>query len=579
MTYVAREFPESAIVTSTMIIPADTTSTEPIFLTNTSQSRCQSGQLGCTFLGEETQDIPQPNTLAFSHANQYLPNQPDAYVFTGQVGGTAPAGTQGTLCRREAVGCAAFASECGTSFFKDPVITGQSICDYRKNIDYNGGKATGWFLSGIGHCAANQDTLCVDSSGCPAGDTCDTDAAVPCYTNNRELVGGSIIYDLSSNDALEYGGLVGSCPATENSCTELVDPSDRTDPVYPNGLPYYVLFQSIAPRQAECTDGTVSLVDGCVLFDRTSDPRKLFDSTATYALSETASPPFAPVSPVSSLGNDANLILKVDRDRACAEWLSCKSSYPARDAEGNVRNLCYEYKSCTAAETDVDPGGRCTSRPGTAGLVTRLTEQNYIARGTGANNGIGWNDLDYSGYALYDKYQVDDLRTISFDLTTFRARHQNLTVAERAAYDAIERTSYLVYDRAEYAFECGPDDDWISCGGINLGGRCYAQRCIYPLGTPFPSDTELVPDNVLAAVNYLVGGTCKAFPENSPFRLSFDNSTDAGANLNAQRKRLMTSVKTASSTEAKSGFSGANVSLVVLVNMSRQYKNGDGIIG
>ncbi|MBI5728423.1 MAG: hypothetical protein HY984_01570, partial [Candidatus Magasanikbacteria bacterium] len=504
----------SGIASSTIIIPADTPSADPIFLTNTRDFQCQDRELGCTRLGLETQSLPRPDLpISYRHQEVFYLNNPDKYLGRGA--------ERGTSCREEVVACNRFDSDRGVGFFKDPRLTGQSICAYKTGVDYNGAESSGWFMIGVGQCSQDRNALCRADSDCGEGNTCrnETIGNVPCYPNYRRLSGTTLLYDIWSNDSgTNYQGFVGSCPAAANSCTELLDPQD-TSRNYPRGKAYYVLFgQDDFKAKLGACNGQVSLNEGCVLFNRTDEPIKKYDSRATYRSSETTNPKYGLVNPISSASNDANRIIKVDRDRACTEWLSCASSYVEQTKDGKYRRLCYEYKSCTKAEPEsIDPGGVCTEKPGVNELsFGRFTEGVYIRRGT------SWYDPEYSGYSLFDKYQINDLSYKNFDLK--KLIDQETDPVKQRVLGNLQSQSYIVYDLASQAASCVPHGtettkNWQACGQ-DSGGRCFGERCLYPTDGIFPTELAGV-DKVAKILEFLGGDSCKVYPEkDSPYPTS-----------------------------------------------------------
>lgn len=488
-------FPESITPTdamiraSTILLPADTPDDEPIFLAIRDEFLCQEEERGCMKLGLEEHVSPGDASENFRHIDTYLLNDPDEY---------RDAQGEGILCREEVAGCSAYESDNAVSYFRDPTITGGGVCSYRSNVRLNENDPvaySGWFLDGA-------------------------DPITPCYNTFLRRTEAGLIYDLYSNSDPQYAGRVGACPVEANTCTEFLDPADTSD-LHPDGKPYYVLFnENVRDRIGAC-EGRVSLTEGCVLLDQTENPNKLYSTALTYSRSEGATPPFSLVSPVSEsnpAANDANIILKVDRDRECSEWLACQSSIQERDAQGELRTLCTEYSACDATI----PGQSCTHWiPRGSAPFARLTESAYIRRDT------SWQGVEYSGYSLFNKYQIHDQTYIRFDLAEYSG------LIDRS----LQETMYLVHLVDSAQSECqipetspGLNTNWQACGpGEN--GRCYGQRCLVPIEATIPappeipspviSDTRTLEEqayDVQTILGYFTGGSCKAFPEKaSPF--------------------------------------------------------------
>lgn len=503
---------------STIIIPEDTPETEPVYLANQRPYRCSERERGCMLLGRETQLGPLPVAASaaekaayFSHEPAMVANNPDAYL-------SGPGGA-GALCSAGAVGCARFGADSSEAYFKDPAISGAGVCSYR-TVD----GATGWFHDTLGHCNNDNSRLCSSDAQCGAGNSCIRRGSVACYQNFVRRTPGGVVYDIRSNKDAGYAGFVGACRPDQNACTELLDPADTAESVARGGAirgaAYYVKYNDrLKSRQSECTGA--SLTEGCVLFDRTEDPNKLHNTELTYLESELQNFALTPPRPAPDpRRNNANIILKVDRDRTCSEWLACKTATIRYDQEGKARRLCSEYRPCILAK----PGAgddQCDVWAETGSAVGVLDKEEYASRDT------SWYGRDYSGYSLYGQYQVGDMRYINFDMREYMAGMK--TEAERTRMKEVMSVPHVAYavagDVARTACAL-PENQWGACAGG--AGRCYNGQCLSPIAGKFPADTPtgLPPSNDLAAkaravlsiVSAFEGGTCKAFPEkDSPF--------------------------------------------------------------
>lgn len=109
--------------------------------------------------------------------------------------------------------------------------------------------------------------------------------------------------------------------------------------------------------------------------------------------------------------NDANLIVKVNVDRDCAQWLGCSSSEVVLDpATGRSKNLCTNLALCNKARQDagdqycdgyVDRSSSSTEPILAQG--TALTQPLYTSRA------VGLGEKDYSGYAIPNAFLPTDL--------------------------------------------------------------------------------------------------------------------------------------------------------------------------
>lgn len=480
-------FPAVHVVTSTIIVPAETNT--PLYLTNRPEFFCREDQLGCMRVGLQSQAVPGNNAAAFTYEDRFVRNDPALY--------------DDQLCEHGQVGCSEFLDGAATVYFKDPAVTGGSVCEYKTQVRVQGSASAqdGWFKRDVGVCSNNPLTECRSDSQCGGGSaTCQKDISVPCYPGYLDVSGE---YGIWSNQAANYNGYVGSCPAEANACVELRDKfSTSTDQL---GKAYYrILDDNLTEGAGEC-DGQVSLTEGCVLFDLTSRPNKLYDTAATYNASSNATPQYRLVDPVSTARNDANLILKVERDRECAEWLYCANSIPQTDDAGNRIQLCSRYQACSESD-----GNSCLQPVAPDPNGSYLDEQTYTGRDT------SWFGLDYSGYSLLNRYQIPSYVYVS------------VQDAPASQYLAYEQDRTLFADPQFAALGCQPpqnatpaqeNTDGQVCGAQGQG-RCLQRRCIYPVdGTefpPLPTGQSVAP--ISDILDTITAPSCKGYPEEtSPF--------------------------------------------------------------
>ncbi|MEA3249028.1 MAG: hypothetical protein U9Q03_01575 [Patescibacteria group bacterium] len=102
-------------------------------------------------------------------------------------------------------------------------------------------------------------------------------------------------------------------------------------------------------------------------------------------------------------GNDSNLVLKVRRDRECAEWLECESVVPTYDSNaGRWINRCANFGLCSE---NMQVGESFVCSEFIQAPKTVLTADEYVARDT------TWRGLDYSGFSLVGRYPSQYLQT------------------------------------------------------------------------------------------------------------------------------------------------------------------------
>jgi len=551
-------FPQGIIVTSTMVVLADTPSSTPIFLANRKEFQCNESARGCMAVGIEQQTLSaETSSTSFKYADVMIKNDPAKY--------------SETLCRSDLVGCSEYKSSGNISYFKDPTVTGNKICTYQPQSE--GSQAFGWFQDGVGTCSANAQRLCKNSDDCGGQGTCENIGKVACYPGYQREGGLNDIW--SNNATTSYKGFVGSCPSRYNQCTQLVDPAD-TSVANPNGLPYYVIYnKALLSKSGEC-NGKVSLNDGCVLFNKTDDPNKLFNSILTYQASVSTTPRYGSVTPNKTGVLDTNLILKVDRDRMCSRWLQCSTKVRVTDESGKSSTLCYAFRECEQAvgDTCVKWVDDFENNKNIQAASSRLTYGRFINRGT------SWYDPEFTGYSIYNKYRIDDMIYLTFDFQRLKTDGY----LDSNDLKGLNDKQYIAYQIDNQFFAPGSGFENLGCStgngnessdfkvcGLNSGGRCYNEKCLYPTGADrFPNDALAKVNNapnqagmrkILAALAS-DSNLCKGYPEeSSPFPTNVVPTGD-----NARTEQVQNAIGRAGShpkriifKDAKPGYDNVNV--------------------
>lgn len=277
----------------TEIVPAD----QDIFLVINDDVTCSASAAGCEELGKPT--FAQDRNSTTGAEATYLMNIPDNYTET--------------LCSHEALFCSAWGTENdGTYYFKDPL---EQACEYRTDVTIGGSTYDGWFRTGT-------DSFCYGT--CTNGTTaCSTDADCPgvttCNTQDPSFVVGGDYSGIWRNGDAEYGGWVGTCPADSSTCSEFQDPlDDSTDDMYGtgDGAAYFYLNnnsldENSLPDSQQC-NGQVSLKEGCVLFNDTTEPSQGYNASATEIASRHADTMFGKttfdlVEPVDCESGDSSI--------------------------------------------------------------------------------------------------------------------------------------------------------------------------------------------------------------------------------------------------------------------------------
>lgn len=457
---------------STQYIPSDTPTSTPLYLVANQAAVCTATDLGCQYAGAQI-DTPSGPTFVTTT----IKNDPALYTKA--------------LCQEEAVGCRAYSSAGGNVYFKDPEVTGKKICAYQTGVAINGQTSSGWFWKDTGVCSQNPRQYCTANADCGSGNTCRNIGTQPCYADYRQLNNNYGLW--SYGDVGKYANFVGECPAQQSSCTEFVDHNDN-DRQY-----YFIKNQKVSSE--DCAGG-VSQKEGCALFDQTDNPNKFWSTAASYQASEQKNNDrVQPIDGTATRPADANIIIKVARDRMCGEWLQCRSSHRVWDEKNaKWKVICDDIGRCNRAPDRPEENNitNCASwlegDHDYAGQV--LTQALYVQRP------VGWRDMDYSGWAIPGLYPLEELDQVNVGSQTTPVWR----LAKRIACGDTNCTS----DSAQNDSSCKENDK--ACGargvGVCLNGVCLqnpdgtsadpkknspADRCrAYPeKDSPFPNTTVI----------------------------------------------------------------------------------------
>src|SRR3989339_847871 len=348
------------------------------------------------------------------------------------------------LCEASYDTCEEYLGSDGAKFyFRDP---GKRTCDWKENITYGGEKRSGWFRK--------------DNDG----------ADIPCYPDYTSAG----VFGIWKNADPGYEGRVGNCPADQNLCTKFVDPT-ATSGENPEGEPYFYLKNDkLMDRAGEC-NGEVSLQQGCILFDDTSNLNKLYNANITYAISEKGTGsvepggkvvpvdctnstdckkctlrPLPPPSPPSPSPSDLRYPICDDptadcnKNHYCFSDTDCSADYActSRLSIKNNTNLifkvrkdrvCGEWLSCKTSNTIWDSYTNkkreiCEG----VGLCNKVAEGNQaVTCGQWIDDNLendtpqildlkqytsrdtGWSGQEYSGYSIPNQFQAYKLSQVN----------------------------------------------------------------------------------------------------------------------------------------------------------------------
>jgi hypothetical protein len=183
-----------------------------------------------------------------------------------------------------------------------------------------------------------------------------------------------------------------------------------------------------------------------------------YDSAKSYALNLSKSSAVSPVTcdPTTdpSCKLDANILLKVGKDRQCGEWLACRSSSVVWDKDNNrYKVVCSDIGTCIKYDSTNNVTKCAEWLP--SGTAQALTVANYQDRATGDNEKIQFGDNEYTGYSIPNMLPMPTLTVV--DLGSSTAPDPQLV------YDAGACTGNT----------CSP-----ILGGDQFTGVCKNNRCL-----------------------------------------------------------------------------------------------------
>ena len=393
---------------------------------------CSNNLKGCMALG-----LPVRNSVGSEEfETKYIINNPDTY--------------NSIMCNYDGLSCEEYNSSKGTYYFKDPEL---DTCTYQRDVlivgvdgqsDVFEEVVSGWFKSG--------SLLVSKPVGCSStfeyveeGAWDNYDDYLPSFEDFDFLQDYCDGIGYYSQESCEDAGdnwtnysLAASCPSNKNLCNEYKDPSDPqdcdpmindletkgycsdrnidnkydcnlADEIWHVQCSVYYYFDNDKIDEVSCS-GQVDRNSGCVLlYDANnwngehSKVMSYYDTNQTYDEVIEEGRPMSPVvcdpSFDSACALDSNKLIKVKKDRQCAEWLACKSSATVWD-EDNRKDItiCDEIDTCL--EYSYNNNITNCKRWSSDDIVEPLTIQKYQKRTTGENDHLHWGDKEYIGYSI-----------------------------------------------------------------------------------------------------------------------------------------------------------------------------------
>ena len=223
---------------------------------------------------------------------------------------------------------------------------------------------------------------------------------------------------------------------------------------------------------------------------------------------------------------DSNTIVKVRRDRTCAEWLSCQSSLSVFDkSTQKFKDVCTDLGVCNKLSNDSGAVGQCANwvtpqqmkNDEALQRALPLTTSRYI------NRNVGWYGHEFSGYSLWKKFQPDTVGW--FSKSQLQAESGNMLVG--VGFEPADATC-AKSDGSSNGSSCKAkifadpaNATYIQkeFEGANLDGVCYSQKCWYPLDGFTTSGST--------SAQQFVESSCRGYPEaDSPFPTSVGLSSN-----------------------------------------------------
>lgn len=538
---------------ATVVVPED----EFVYLVEDEKYACNSQSMGCKTIGRPSIDV---NDRIAEWGATYLRDLPDTY--------------NTTLCEPRALNCSEYRTNNKLLYFKDP---SNKLCDYRVEENVGGDIRTGWFKKDTNEpCFGNYEILknadarysgwaglCESQyNGCeefvdPVATSPSHPEGKPYYYLDNEkldrsscngqvsLKEGCVLFNQTGNPNVYWNAPL-TYHESEKKDNKLVNPIVLDDNRYKFCSGDRFMF-----TDRPCFNNSDCGISACDAppdwfkdskFCHTGDK---WDKGAPSCNNDddcNNTPWFINLSDneqkTVSCDNfynyidkksNTNTILKVKRDRECAEWIDCTIGERIKDPTKNnqFRNVCYALGRCLDLNPDtgecIEPapsscdsnsdcldGQECVS--GKCGYPT-LTVDLYQDRE------LKWSlARDYSGFAIPNMRSVDGLKEV--------------TGVPRELYSEIRTGKKGVCSAGASAKIGAPCDNNSECGGIyenmSVSGRCdiqyflanYNESVIEGVGIGFNdlNSSRQYFQGDIGVRQYVLNKSCRSYPaSDSPF--------------------------------------------------------------
>ncbi|MFH1253693.1 MAG: hypothetical protein V1664_05215 [Candidatus Uhrbacteria bacterium] len=168
--------------------------------------------------------------------------------------------------------------------------------------------------------------------------------------------------------------------------------------------------------------------------------------------------------------DDTNRVIKVYRDRECAEWLSCSGSYTAWDEkQSKWVEVCQEFGLCDSYNVS-GGGGFCN------GWVVQdpltLNRSRYSARD------VSWYGLDYAGYSIPDQLPVEFYEQINLAPEGYCTNLDAIDIYQQRTCESFDDCVAALPNDYQY-WNCTPTDEISSAVLREAGLRADDYYLVY----------------------------------------------------------------------------------------------------
>lgn len=420
---------------------------ELMYIVNDEFYYCAEKDAGCTAYGvPNLTSIDIENPLSYQEiagwGKDYFINDPDNY--------------DQTLCDPKYQGCEEYVNSNGDNwYFRDP---GDRICEYREEQTDSGQTVGQWFRKGtdikcsqqdqnyprepfeiltkntdsgydgwVGQCRPQDDMCTKFIDPLDTSDITEEDLGKNYYMIKNDnlddtscqgqvsLQKGCVLFNDTSNTVLNYDSKL-SYTQSFNENYNLVSPV--LGPDYNSGcdIGNNRILINCEQNGDTCTiiknnQTTIEIPCENISINRVGDAEeikefKCFDNT----LPEGADRVLTRGDECLVGKSDTNTIIKVDPDRVCDEWLSCKSKRAVWDeGTSKFKYVCDDIDACNQFDAaSSSDSSQCKSWVPQESDPEIVKAENYVLRD------VGWNGNDLSGYSIPGMYPLQYLSEVDF---------------------------------------------------------------------------------------------------------------------------------------------------------------------